>query len=60
MGAQPNLRWDPPDYEPDYEPDIRELDEERPRDAVVDQAKDAIRAFSSASERMFSINSNSK
>lgn len=37
--------WEPPDYDPDYEPDIREDEEERPRDAVVDQAKDAIRAF---------------
>ena len=34
-----------PGYEPDYEPDIGEVDEERPRDPVVDQAKDAIRAF---------------
>ena len=45
MTSYPHLRWKPPGYEPDYEPDIGEVDEERPRDPVVDQAKDAIRAF---------------
>lgn len=45
MAAHPYLRWEPPDYEPDYEPDIGAEEEERPRDPVVDQAKDAIRAF---------------
>jgi len=45
MLAQPYLRLQPPDYEPDYEPDIREDEEERPRDPVVDRAKDEIRAF---------------
>jgi hypothetical protein len=45
MACQPYLRREPPDYDPAYEPDIGEGEEERPRDAVVDQAKDAIRAF---------------
>ncbi len=45
MAAEPHFRWEPPDYDPAYEPDIREDEEERPRDPVVDQAKDAIRAF---------------
>jgi hypothetical protein len=45
MAAESSLRWDPPDYEPDYEPDIREEEGARPRDAVVDQAKDEIREF---------------
>src|SRR5215472_8946979 len=45
MAAHPYLRWEPPDYDPDYEPDVGEEGEERPRDPVVDQAKDAIRAF---------------
>lgn len=44
MALHSHLRWEPPDY-PDYEPDIREEEDERPRDAVVDQAKDAVRAF---------------
>jgi|ERR1017187_1251839 hypothetical protein len=38
------MRWEPPDYEPDYEPDI-EQEESQPRDPVVDQAKERIRAF---------------
>jgi hypothetical protein len=45
MAVHEDLRWEPPDYEPDYEPDIAEEEEERPRDPVVDQAKDEIRAF---------------
>ncbi|HWY23071.1 MAG TPA: hypothetical protein VNX26_17735 [Candidatus Acidoferrum sp.] len=45
MAAHTHARWDAPDYEPGYEPDIGEEQEERPRDQVVDQAKDAIRAF---------------
>ena len=45
MATEPSLRWEPPDYEPDYEPDIIEEEEEQPRDPVVDQAKDAMRAF---------------
>ena len=45
MDAQPHLRWELADYEPDDETDIGQEEEERPRDSVVDQAKDAIRAF---------------
>jgi len=45
MAPHPYFRWEPPDYESDYEPDIGEEEEERPRDQVVDQAKDEIRAF---------------
>src|SRR6266849_6288054 len=45
MASHPDLRWEPSDDEPDYEPDISEEEEERPRDPVVDQAKDAMRAF---------------
>jgi hypothetical protein len=45
MAAYPHLRWEPPDYDSGYEPDIGEEEDERPRDPVVDQAKDAIRAF---------------
>jgi hypothetical protein len=45
MASHPHLRWEPPDYDPAYEPDIGEGEDERPRDPVVDQAKDAIRAF---------------
>jgi hypothetical protein len=45
MAANTHLRLELSDYEPDYEPDIREEEDDRPRDSVVDQAKDAIRAF---------------
>jgi hypothetical protein len=45
MAARAHLRWEPPEYDPDYEPDIGEDEDERERDPVVDQAKDAIRAF---------------
>jgi hypothetical protein len=45
MAAHLDLRWEPPDYERGYQPDIREDEEEQPRDPVVDQAKDQIRAF---------------
>ena len=45
MESESPLRWDLQDFEPDYEPDIREEEESRPRDPVVDQAKDEIRAF---------------
>jgi hypothetical protein len=45
MAAHSYLRWEPPEYEPDYEPDIGEEERGRPRDPVVDQAKDAICNF---------------
>src|ERR1700683_84692 len=45
MAAHPYLHWEPPDYDPAYEPDIGAEDDERPRDPVVDQAKDEIRSF---------------
>jgi hypothetical protein len=45
MALQMHVRWEPPDDEAGYEPDIAEEQEERPRDPVVDRAKDAMRAF---------------
>lgn len=39
MAAAVRLQWD------DYEPDFDELEEERPRDTMVDTAKDALREF---------------
>lgn len=45
MAAHPYLRWEPPNYEPDYEPEIAEEEEERPRDPVVDRAKEELRKF---------------
>ena len=45
MAASSHLRWELHDYEPDHEPDIVENEEGRPRDAVVDQAKNSIRRF---------------
>ncbi len=45
MAASSHLRWELHDYEPNHEPDIVENEEARPRDAVVDQAKNSIRRF---------------
>lgn len=42
--AESHMHWEPPEYDPDYDPDI-EQEESRPRDPVVDQAKEEIRAF---------------
>jgi hypothetical protein len=39
MEASPRLQWD------DYKPDFDDLEEERPRDAMVDTAKEALREF---------------
>ena len=41
MAETAHLYWDEPDWEPDYE----HVEEVRPRDPVVDQAKGKIRAF---------------
>lgn len=42
--AEFHMHWEPPEYDPDYDPEI-EQEESRPRDPVVDQAKEEIRAF---------------
>lgn len=42
--AGSTMHWEPPEYDPDYDPDI-EQEESQPRDPVVDQAKEEIRAF---------------
>lgn len=42
--ARSQLHWEPPDYDPDFDPGF-EREESQPRDPVVDQAKESIRAF---------------
>jgi hypothetical protein len=39
MGTLAHLHWD------DYEPDFEQVEDERPRDAMVDTAKEALRQF---------------
>jgi hypothetical protein len=39
MGTLAHLHWE------DYEPDFEQVEDERPRDAMVDTAKEALRQF---------------